>query len=118
MIGTATITARGDGRFDYQERGRLRLADGQTIEGERRYIFEECDDGFRVLFAETPSRLFHQIVLCRAGPSLVGSGVHVCGEDRYDSRYEFCLDGSFHIRHAVAGPRKAYTVETGYARRR
>jgi len=116
MIGTATIAARGNGQFDYQERGRLRLTDGPTIEGERRYIFEECDDGFRVLFAESPPRLFHQIVLCRAGPSLVGSGVHICGEDRYDSRYEFRPDGSFVIEHAVRGPRKRYAINTNYSR--
>jgi len=117
MSGTATIAGCADRQFEYHERGQLRLADGREIEGERRYIFEECDGGFSVLFAENPPRLFHRIVLNRTGSSLIGGGMHICGEDRYDSRYEFRADGSFTIEHAVRGPRKRYAIETRYARR-
>jgi len=115
MIGTATIAPRGDGQSDYHECGRLILANGQVIEGERRYIFEGCSDGFAVLFAESPPRPFHRIGLSQIGASLVGSGVHLCGEDRYDSRYEFRADDTFVVAHEVRGPHKRYTIETHYS---
>ena len=117
MIGTATITSRGDGQFDYHERGELRLPDGQTVAGECRYPFAECAGGFSVLFAETPPRLFHRIVLHGIGPRLIGDGTHLCSADRYDSRYEFRFDGSFVVQHAVHGPRKRYTITTRYWRK-
>jgi hypothetical protein len=116
MTGTATFASLSVDQFHYHERGQLRLADGQVIEAERRYLFEECRGGFTVLFAESPPRLFHHIVLVRAGSSLVGHGVHLCGEDRYDSRYEFRPDGWFTIEHAVRGPCKGYTITTRYTR--
>jgi hypothetical protein len=118
MIGAATIFGHRDGQWNYHEQGRLRLADGQMIEGERRYIFEESPCGFSVLFAESPPRLFHRIVLYRVGPSLVSDGLHLCGDDRYVSRYEFRPDGSFLIEHAVRGPRKRYVITTRYLRSR
>jgi hypothetical protein len=116
MTGTAAFEY-ANGQLAYSERGQLRLPDGQTIDGERRYLFEACDDGFSVLFAEAPPRLFHHIALCRTGASLAGSAVHLCGDDCYDSHYEFSPDGTFFVRHAVVGPRKAYTIETYYTRR-
>ncbi|HYM71433.1 MAG TPA: DUF6314 family protein [Stellaceae bacterium] len=117
MTGTATIAHQRDGQFQYCERGLLRLADGQTVESHRRYIFEELPDGFRVLFADSPPRLFHRIILDKTGPNLAGSGSHVCIEDRYDSRYQFRCDGTFVVEHVVRGPRKHYTISTRYLRR-
>jgi hypothetical protein len=116
MNGAAAIGPRGDGSFDYSEQCRFQLADGRIIDGERRYIFEPSGDGFTALFAEAPPRLFHHVVLTRIGRSFAGSGVHLCGDDRYDSRYEFRADGSFVIEHAVNGPRKRYTIHTTYTR--
>jgi len=116
LSGSATIVRQDDGCFAYHERGRLRLTDGQKIDGERRYLFEACDGGFSVLFAESPPRLFHRIVLDRSGSSLLGRGMHLCGDDRYDSRYQFDADGSFTIEHAVSGPRKRYRIQTLYTR--
>jgi uncharacterized protein DUF6314 len=86
------------------------------LDAERRYIFEETENVFAVLFAETPPRLFHPIALEWIGRTLVGNGTHLCGDDHYDSRYEFHTDGTFTIRHAVTGPRKHYAVTTRYSR--
>jgi hypothetical protein len=116
MSGAASITQYNRGRFAYHERGRLRLADGQEIDGERRYLFEECDGSFNVLFAESPPRLFHRVALTATGSSLTGAAAHRCGEDRYDSRYRFDADSSFTIEHAVIGPRKRYRITTRYTR--
>jgi hypothetical protein len=116
MSGTASFTDGCDGRLDYREQGQLRLPDGQVIDAERRYVFEEHADGFSVWFAEPPPRLFHRVVLSRVGLSLAGEATHLCVDDRYHSRYEFRADGSFIIAHSVAGPRKSYAMETRYVR--
>jgi hypothetical protein len=118
MLGKATLVERTDVRFDYCERGRLTIANGQILDAERCYVFAEDDRGFSVWFAENPLRLFHQIALYRRGEALEGTAVHLCGDDRYDSRYEFRTDGSFIVAHAVRGPRKTYTIETRYTRER
>lgn len=116
MSGTATFASCGAGRLDYREHGQFRLPDGRLLDAERRYLFEEIDGGFAVFFVETPPRLFHRIMLQRAGPNLVGGATHPCADDRYDSRYRFHLDGSFTIEHRVHGPRKRYTILTHYVR--
>ena len=116
MVGAATILSRGDGGFDFCEQGRLRLASGQVLDAERRYVFEEQDRGFLVLFMETPLRLFHRVILNRIGSTLVGHAIHHCGADRYDSRYTFCGNGCFTIEHTARGPRKSYVSRSHYAR--
>jgi hypothetical protein len=115
MIGTALFTGRG-GCYEYTERGELTLANGCRLDAERRYLFDEAIDGFTVWFLEAPPRLFHRIALCRTGPALIGGGLHLCGDDRYDSRYAFHADGWFSVRHTVAGPHKDYAIETRYER--
>jgi hypothetical protein len=116
MVGTATFLGRLDGRFDYAECGRVTLADGRMLDAERRYLFEQTDDGFAVWFAESLPHLFHRVALRRLGTSLVGGSAHACSDDRYDTRYEFRADGSFLVTHAVHGPRKCYVMETRYTR--
>jgi hypothetical protein len=116
MVGTATFLGRADGRFDYAEHGRLTLADGRILDAERRYLFEQTDDGFAVWFAEATPRLFHRVALHCLGTSLAGRGTHACGDDRYDTRYEFRGDGSFLVTHAVHGPRKRYVMENRHTR--
>jgi hypothetical protein len=116
MTGVATFARRDDGRLDYAERGQLTLTNGQILDAERHYIFEEEDCGFLVWLPKVPPRLFHRVALRCNGSSLVGTAVHWCGDDRYTSRYEFVAAGSFVVQHAVCGPRKRYVIETLYAR--
>ena len=115
MTGTALFAPR-DGVLHYHEHVLCRAENGRVLDGERRYLFAAAEGGFRVLFAEDPPRLFHHITLHRGGDGLVGHGMHLCGEDRYDSRYEFRADGSFLVRHDVGGPRKNYAMTTRYSR--
>ena len=105
----------GDGHA-YHEQGRLHLVGGQMFDAERRYLFRPSVGGFEVLFAEAPPRLFHRVALSRDGAALVGSGVHHCGADRYDSVYAFRDGDTFSIRHAVRGQNKDYTMTTHYRR--
>jgi hypothetical protein len=116
IVGTAVFIGRDNGRFDYAEHGQLTLANGDRLDAERRYIFKKGAEGFTVLFAETPPRLFHCIALVRHGANLVGAATHLCAHDRYDSRYEFHPDGSFIVKHRVRGPRKRYVITTQYSR--
>jgi hypothetical protein len=115
MIGTATFLGCTDGRFDMPS-AVVTLADSRILDAERRYLFEQTDDGFAVWFAESLPRLLHCVALRRLGASLVGGGTHACGDDRYDTRYEFRPGGSFLVTHAVQGPRKRYVMETRYTR--
>jgi Family of unknown function (DUF6314) len=115
ITGTARFEPDG-GFLRHGEHVRWRLADGRELEGERAYLFAADEGGFCVLFAENPPRLFHRIALGRIGVDLVGYGTHVCAEDRYDSRYEFCADGLIAVRHDVRGPRKRYAIATRYFR--
>ena len=116
MAGEATILRREDSAFDYCEQGKLTLPRGHTLDAERRYVFTEEDRGFAVLFAGTPPRLFHRVALRCDGWNLIGGATHVCGADRYDSRYEFHAGGGFSIEHRATGPRKRYAMVTRYRR--
>ena len=116
MTGTAIVVPRSAGQFDYREQGQFHLPDGRALDAERRYVFHDIDGGFAVFFAETPLRLFHRIALREEGPYLVGAATHLCGGDRYDSRYEFRADGLFVVEHRVSGSRKRYISLTRYAR--
>ncbi|HVC52172.1 MAG TPA: DUF6314 family protein [Stellaceae bacterium] len=116
MVGGATIVPRSGGGFGYREQGRLTLPGGQVLDGERRYIFVEEVRGFAVLFAEAPPRLFHRVALRRERTNFIGTATHLCGADRYDSRYAFGPGGGFVIEHRVSGPRKRYTIVTRYSR--
>lgn len=116
MSGTAVFAADEPGRLTYREAGQLRLADGQSFQAERRYLFRARADGFAVFFAEAPPRLFHDVVLTERQRIWSGEATHLCGADEYRSRYEFRPDGTFSIHHAVRGPRKSYRMETSYRR--
>ncbi len=99
----------------YREQGILTLADGRSLEAERRYVFREAVQGFSVFFAERPFGLFHEISLLVEGEDLAGQSSHTCGADLYLSRYVFGGEG-FRVTHRVRGPRKDYLSETAYDR--
>jgi hypothetical protein len=116
MTGIATVTPTGNGAFDYREGGSLVLPGGKRLDAEQRCLFAATENGFAVFFAETPPRLFHRVALIPVGANLVGETTHRCGDDRYDSRYEFRADHDFLIAHRVRGPRKRYDMVTRYSR--
>lgn len=115
--GLAIFTPLDQERLAYRERGRLRLPNGTELEAEREYLFRKRERGFDVFFKEAPPRHFHTIELAASdGGVLSGSAGHLCDPDHYQSSYIFRGDGGFVIRHAVSGPRKAYTMITTYTR--
>lgn len=116
MQGQAAFGRVGADRLHYREQGRVVLASGQAFDGHRDYLFERGEDGFSVLFAEEPPRLFHRIVLARTADAIEGAAGHLCAADQYDSRYRFLEDGAFVIEHRVRGPRKDYLSRTVFTR--
>ena len=116
MSGTAVFEAGEPGWLAYREAGSLRLASGQSFHAERRYLFQPRSSGFAVFFAETPPRLFHDVVLGEERGLISGEAVHRCSPDYYRSRYTFRSDGTFSIHHSVSGPRKSYSMDTLYRR--
>ncbi|GGE34418.1 hypothetical protein GCM10007276_09750 [Agaricicola taiwanensis] len=116
MEGGAVFSPHGDGALLYHEEVRLHLADGQELDGSRRYFFRQAGNGFDVLFDERVPRLFHHVELSAAGAELRGGAIHYCGADVYESIYDFKPGGSFRVRHMVSGPRKDYLIDTRYRR--
>lgn len=115
LIGRAFFKRQEAETLAYHEQGWLRLANGEGFEAFRRYIFRRTPGGFTVLFAETPPRLFHTILLSAGPDGLTGEAGHDCAPDQYESRYVFRASGRFTVRHVVHGPRKDYTMTTRYA---
>jgi hypothetical protein len=116
MEGVAAFTAQPQGRLLYSEKVRVNLPDGQQLDGERRYLFEERATGLGVFFDVEAQRLFHIVELSVHADGLRGGATHYCGADVYDSVYDFGVGGGFLIRHVVTGPRKDYRIETLYRR--
>jgi hypothetical protein len=116
MKGTATFSRLPSGLLGFHEQGRVRLPDGKEFDGFRDYFFERAVNGFTVLFAETPMRIFHRITVTVDIGKMVGTASHLCIADQYDSRYTFHADGGFAIEHTVNGPRKGYVSHTEFTR--
>ncbi len=118
MNGIATFApCGGDESLAYHEEGSLCLANGQLFGAIRDYHFQYRQDGFAVFFAETPLRLFHEILLTRnALGELTGSASHQCNNDLYTSSYKFASTMRFSIEHVAFGPRKNYISRTQFRR--
>lgn len=116
MRGVATVEAGADGWTQYFEAGRLRLDIGESFDATRRYSYRALPTGFAIFFSEAPPRLFHEVRLEPAPEGLRGQATHLCGNDLYRTDYVFRPDGSFSVRHAIQGPRKAYAIVTCYRR--
>ena len=116
MKGTARIEALSPEVAQYDERAELQLADGQTIRGERRYLYCATEAGFDVLFDDT-GRLFHSLRFAREEDGALGAEArHECSPDVYLSSYSVWSEDRFEVRHVVSGPRKDYAIHTIYTR--
>lgn len=117
MQGTAHFTSSGQAQAKYLEKGVLELASGQSFHGSCSYYFKEQGADLLIYFDAQENRLFHRLrPLCEPTGGLAAASTHQCSADRYDSHYEFHMDGSFTITHNVTGPRKAYRSCTHYQR--
>jgi hypothetical protein len=117
LNGTATFRRIENGMMAYREEGRLLLPSGEAFDAFRDYLYDRVTQGFAVFFPESPPRLFHEIRLrADGGGALIGEAEHLCGRDRYATRFAFQPDGRFTLHHDVRGPRKDYAMATVYTR--
>lgn len=119
MTGRAHIVATSQDRARYDETANVRLADGKTLTGSQSYRYRRLaapSNGFEVLFADT-GELFERLDF-RAEPdgSLCADAEHLCGADRYVSRFILDAEDRLLVEHAVTGPAKNYVVRTVYRR--
>lgn len=115
MSGRADFVPMTGQTLHYLEEGTVRARDGREMRFARRYIYSVEQYAIAVFFDEVPPRLFQHIPLTLLAGRLAGDGEHLCGMDRYQSKYLFDLaKHNILIRHVVQGPRKDYVLETHY----
>lgn len=108
--GQALLSPRGAGGLDYVETGRLRLGDGPVMTATRRYVWDFQAGLVQVSFDD--GRPFHSFQ-----PGVSGAGTdHLCGADVYRVTYGFADWPVWTAVWDVAGPRKAYTLNSRYWR--
>lgn len=116
ILGEVEFEAVSDDEYAYREHGTLTLDHGDVVEGvtrSYRYIYKE--GAIQVLYADGPDdgKLFQVLEF---EDKTRAQAQHLCGQDLYQSRYEFYLPDSFSITHTVTGPKKDYVSDTIFKR--
>lgn len=113
MVGSAEFSLRPDGMLHYAESGTTLFSGAdRPITFSRSYLYLVGTGPLTIFFDEPQPRLFQHVELVEGPAGWRGEGYHLCTPDTYRSRYDFGRDGQLHVRHAVAGPRKDYVIET------
>ena len=115
MRGTVTIVRNGETSASYQERCRVQLADGHTLQASRSYALVELHDGFAVRLSES-GELFEQLHFQEIGNVLVAAAAYTCVADQYRSEWRLGPENSFLVLREVSGPRKQYISESVFRR--
>jgi len=119
MTGRAHIAATSADRARYDETAHVRLTDGTRLTGSQSYRYKRLPapaNGFEVLFADT-GELFERLDFqSEPDGSLRADAEHLCGSDRYVSRFVLDAHDRLHVEHTVTGPGKNYVVRTVYRR--
>lgn len=119
MAGRATIVLVEEGTALYQEAAQVTLANGQTLNGQQRYLYQRSPrpvNGFDILFDRT-QQLFQSLKFSSSGNGrLTARASHLCKADSYFSEYALDKEDCFHVQHTVRGPQKDYVVRTTYLR--
>ncbi|MTH62713.1 DUF6314 family protein [Paracoccus shanxieyensis] len=111
FTGTARFAPAPDGTLHYHEEGRITFQNGASSMFFRDYVYRVQNDRLTAFFSDM--RLFHAVTLSRRGDVWQGAGHHLCIADDYDTTYLIAPD-RLRITHDVAGPKKAYRLETEY----
>lgn len=106
FTGSAVIKECGD-IWEFSESGTLSLAQGSVMRAERKYLWRPAGAGFDVFFED--QRFFHHFDL---GADAQAS--HWCDPDQYDVSYDFTDWPNWSSRWNVAGPRKAYIMQSQF----
>lgn len=107
-----TVQVTGTAQFEWQqdtlaylEQGEMRLATGQVLQTERRYLWQQ---GLRIYFED--GTFFHTV------PPLGGAAQHWCAPDDYQVSYDFEKWPRWQAVWQVKGPSKDYSMTTEYSR--
>jgi hypothetical protein len=132
---TAPEHGTADGEYLYFEEGDFETSTGLKFRANRRYCYRynEESDKLSVWFVKTDDQknvdyLFHELEFLDPGKDAGGKGKsgwrarahHLCIDDTYDVRYEFCFRGvgieEWRLGYGVRGPQKDYKIESVYRR--
>ena len=118
----------------YTESGTFTITQGPKMSVKRRWLWRFSKQGsisvhFVNIDGHSEDYLYHVLSFDEQTDkddhhTLVAHGDHACGEDHYNSTYEFFLESSkegsqlskFIVRHLVHGPEKDYISESRYHR--
>jgi hypothetical protein len=95
------------GGLDYSETGLLTAPGTPALQASRRYRWESRGERIAVLFDD--GRPFHEFA-----PSGAVTASHWCDPDSYRVAYDFSAWPAWSSRWSVDGPRKNYTMQSGY----
>ncbi|MEP1767738.1 MAG: DUF6314 family protein [Sulfitobacter sp.] len=104
VTGTAQMDWLEDA-LSYHERGAMVLPNGQTLQAERRYLWQQ---GLQIYFDD--GRFFHAV------PPKGGEAQHWCPPDDYRVSYDFGHWPQWRAVWHVSGPAKSYVMRTDYQR--
>ncbi len=106
--GTAVFAPIGGG-LAYHETGLLSFPGAAPMQATRRFLWRGGDDGgIDVLFED--GRFFHRFDSGLSRPE----AVHLCGDDRYDVRYDFGNWPAWRCEWRGGGPRKDFRLASEY----
>lgn len=111
FTGTADFSPQPDGALLYEELGELTLGAWRGPAW-RRWIYALEGDALVVRYPGTLAELHSFVFAAEPNGAVSARHVHLCGEDRYDARFERGADGSLHLAYAVTGPAKDYRLTT------
>ena len=114
--GELVFDPSGDGRYRAIEHGELQLADGNRINANRTWIWEQDGSVLSIFFDENPVRLYHRFAPIMEDGIWCGAALHHCSPDNYEGRYRF-LPNVIEIDQKITGPKKDYSISTRYSRK-
>lgn len=109
FTGTAMLSPRGNGLWDWSESGVIALGGGKPMSAARRYLWRAEGDRIAVLFDD--GRPFHDFA-----PVGAPEAAHWCAPDDYRVRYDFSRWPDWQVEWVVKGPRKDYRMFSHHAR--
>lgn len=116
-------TLWGDGLLHYRETAFFRPQTGASIDVQRGFVYRlnarHSTVTASVLAAQGKESCPHTLCFDAAGPVAAwrARGGYICGSDRYEVRYLFCLDADtrlsqVNVAYRVQGPYKRYRTDT------
>lgn len=115
MIGQVEFKPASETEYHYTEQGTLTTDASDVIEDvTRAYTYKFENDTIQIYYADGPDkdRLFQTLEFIEKNKAIAE---HLCGDDLYQSEYEFDLPHGFKITHRVTGPKKDYVSVTNFS---